>query len=112
MEIGSRFVTGAAARGAPEVDETLGRLSLDQLRAHRDRLRTEQAAVSCWRRLAQGGLDAVLDGWPYLPSPADARGQPKDLHSDLDRATAELVRRYRVRPQDCLSLLAARDRSA
>lgn len=63
----------------PTECEVLAELSLVELRSVRDRLRCEDAVVS----------------WHY-----------RTVRADLERATAELVRRYRARPQDCLSVLA------
>ena len=52
----------AATRAVPHVSDEFAHLSLDELRAYRTALTSEEGKVSYWRRILQARLDVLREG--------------------------------------------------
>ena len=83
-----RRSSGAVRRIAQRAPE-LAPLSLDELRAYRQELITEEARVSYWRRLVQARMDLALED-PTALGALGSRERLRDVLTDQQRESRRL----------------------
>ena len=81
--------SGAVRRIAQRAPE-LAPLSLDELRAYRQELITEEARVSYWRRLVQARMDLAVED-PAATGPLSSLDRLRDVLTDQQRESRRLA---------------------